>query len=86
MSQVCAATRATIQKLGVLESILKLLHISKIVPVGLLEEMKEREKGWISSVALHISTWRDFISFLVSVLALILPCESSEILIAKLPC
>lgn len=46
MSQVCAATRATIQKLGVLESVLKLLHISKIVPVGLHEEMKEREAGF----------------------------------------
>lgn len=68
MSQVCAATRATIQKLGALESILKLLHISKTVPVGLLEEMKEREKGWISSVALHIDNLERFyfISFLCS--------------------
>lgn len=43
MSQFCAATRAAIQNLGVLESILKLLHISKIVPVGLLEEVEERK-------------------------------------------
>lgn len=68
MSQVCAATRAITQKLRVLESILTLLHISKIVPVGLLEEMKEREKGWISSVALCIDNLERFyfISFLCS--------------------
>lgn len=60
MSQVCAATRATIQKLRVLESVLKLLHISKIVPVGLLEKMKERRKGWISSAALRIDNLERF--------------------------
>lgn len=85
MSQFCAATRAAVQKLGVLESILKLLHISKIVPVGLLGEVKERKAGF--QVLLCILTiWRGFILFLVSVLAFILPYESSEILIAKLRC
>lgn len=66
MSQICAAARATIQKFGVLGSVLKLLHISKIVPVGLLEETKEREKGWISNVALHIDNLEGF--YLISCL------------------
>lgn len=49
LGQFCAATRVAIWKLGVLESVLKLLHISKIFPVGLLEEVKEGEKERLNS-------------------------------------
>lgn len=49
LGQFCAATRAAIWKLGVLKCTLKLLHISKIFPMGLFEEVKEGEEERLNS-------------------------------------